>query len=110
MEYPARLVSTSITSHRISLKSVSWFRILNGERKDITVGFISLFFRYFLQIKEEYLFERLSMSKAKCQDLITRQMLLKLLCNLNFKLHKALFTEGHKWTFSYSQYTAVDIQ
>ena len=92
------------------LKSVSWFRILNGERKDITVVFISLFLRYFLQIKEKCLFERLSKSKAKCQVLNTGQMPLKLLCNLNFQLHKAFFTEGHKSTFSYSPYTAVDIQ
>jgi len=50
---------------------------------------------------------RLSIYKAKFWDLITGHMLLKLLWNFNFQLHKALFTEGHKWTFSYSQYTAV---
>jgi hypothetical protein len=53
---------------------------------------------------------RLSISKAKFWDLITGHMLLKLFCNFNFQLHKALFTECHKWTFSYIQYTAVDIQ
>lgn len=41
---------------------------------------------------------RYSMSMAQCQDLITGHTLLKLLCNFNFKLHKAKFTEGHKWT------------
>jgi hypothetical protein len=110
MEYPVRLVSTSITSHHISQKSVNLFRILNGECKDITVVCIRLHFRHFSQMKGECLMWRLSISKAKFQNLITGCMLLKLLCNFNFQLHKALFTEGHKWTFSYIQYTSVDIQ